>query len=251
MLRGIYAAASGMIAQRERLDVIADNLANVNTVAFKKAEPISRGFYQVFAREIGRFPSDRGSSDIPGGGSALDATAGDFSTGPIIDTGNPLDAAIEGSGFFVVETPAGERYTRAGNFSVDAEGRLVTQDGYFMRGQQGLIVARGARVQVSQAGDVLVDGEPVDRLLVVDFPRPYRLSKYGQNLYGAAEEVRQTQSPVQTPSLRVSALERSNVNPISELVLLMDTARTYEADQRIIQAIDESLNAAVNQIARA
>ncbi|MBI5117405.1 flagellar hook-basal body protein [Candidatus Poribacteria bacterium] len=250
MLRGVYAAASGMIGQRERLDVIADNLTNVSTAAFKRAEPISRGFYQVFAGEIRRFPSERGSGEIPGGGSALDATAGDFSIGSIIDTGNPLDAAIEGSGFFVVETPAGERYTRAGNFSLDAEGRLVSQDGYFVRGQQGPIVARGASVRLSQAGDVLVDGASVDRLLVVDFPRPYQLSKYGQNLYGAVEEVRQTQSPVQTSSLRVSALERSNVNPISELVSLMDTARMYEADQRIIQAIDESLNAAVNQIAR-
>ncbi len=251
MLRGMYAAASGMIGQRERLDVVADNLANVATVAFKRSESTTRGFYQVFAREIARFPSARGSVKIPGGGSALDAAVDDFSTGSIIETGNPLNAAIDGSGFFVVDTPAGERYTRAGNFSLSPEGRLITQDGYSVLGQRGPIVVRGGSIQLSPVGDVVVDGLPAERLLVVDFPAPYRLSKYGHNLYGATDDVRLQRSSVQSPGLRVAALEQSNVNPIAELVSLMDAARTYEADQRIIQALDESLNAAVNQIARA
>lgn len=250
MLRGIYAAAAGMISQRERLDVVANNLANVNTTAFKRSQPISRGFYQVFAEEIDRFPSLRGSSMIPGGGSALDATAEDFSSGSIIDTGNPLDVAIDGPGFFVIRTPAGERYTRAGSFTLNSNGQIVTRDGYPVLGQQGAIVTRGETVTISPGGDVMVDGDPAERLRIVDFPKPYKLSRYGRDLYGAAEEVRAAAAPVATPSLRAGALERSNVNTIEELAAMMDAARSYEAHQRVIIAFNESLDAAVNEIAR-
>ncbi|UCD57128.1 MAG: flagellar hook-basal body protein [Candidatus Hydrogenedentota bacterium] len=251
MLRGIYAAAAGMVTQRERLDVIANNMANVSTIAFKRAEPVSRGFYQVFAEEVVRFPPLRGSREVPGGGSALDATPDDFSPGAVVETGNQLDIAIDGLGFFVIRTPTGERYTRAGKFSLDSGGQLVTQNGHPVLGKQGPILIRGETVQISPEGDVLVDGAPAERIVVVDFPRPYRLSKYGQNLYGASEEVRQTRSTVAAPHLRVGALERSNVNTVAELTLLMDAARSYEAHQRVIQAFDESLDSAVNEIARA
>lgn len=251
MLKGMYAAASGMIAQRERLDAIANNTANVSTVAFKRAIPVSRGFYQVFAREITRFPAQRGSTEIPGGGSALDATTLDFSPGSISDTGNPFDLALDGSGFFVVQTPTGERYTRAGNFTLDAEGRLVTQNGHAVLGQEGPIIARGESALISPSGQVTVNGAPVEQLLIVDFPRPYQLTEYGQNYYTATEEVRRTRTVLEQPQLRVGALERSNVNPIAELIQLMDAARSYESHQRIVQAFDESLDAAVNEIARA
>ena len=250
MLRGIYAAAAGMITQRERLDVIADNTANVSTVGFKRADPISRGFYQVFADEIARFPGERGSTMIPGGGSALDATSQDFSPGPVIETGNPFDVAIDGPGFFAVRTPAGERYTRAGNFTLDAEGKLVTESGYSVLGQGGPIITSGENVQISQDGDVVVDGVPAERLLLVDFPRPYELVKYGRNLYGVAEDMRRTRTPAEGSLLRVGTLEHSNVNPINELVLMMDAARAYETHQRVVRALDETLDAAVNRIAR-
>ncbi|GAB4349025.1 MAG: flagellar basal-body rod protein FlgF [Candidatus Abyssubacteria bacterium] len=251
MLKGIYAAASGMITQRERLDAVANNVANVSTVGFKRTIPVSRGFYQVFAREITRFPAQRGSAEIPGGGAALDATALDFSPGAIIESGNPFDVALDGSGFFVVLTPAGERYTRAGNFTLDAEGRLVTQNGHPVMGREGPIVARGEDVRISSDGQVMVNGAPVEQLLVVDFPRPHRLTEYGENYYAAPAEVRQTRTVVEQVQLRVGALERSNVNPIVELINLMDAARSYESQQRVIQAFDQSLDAAVNEIARA
>ena len=250
MLPGLYAAAAGMIAQRERLDVIANNTANLSTTGFKRADPISRGFYQVFADEIARFPALRGSAEIPGGGSSLDLTSEDFSPGPIIDTGNPFDVAIDGSGFFVVRSPTGERYTRAGNFTLDPEGKLVTQNGYPVLGQGGPIITAGENVQISQDGDVLVDGVPAERILLVDFPRPYELLKHGRNLYGIPEYMSRTRAPAADSHLRVGALEYSNVNPINELTLMMDASRAYETHQRVIQAFDETLNAAVNEIAR-
>jgi len=250
VIRGVYTAAAGMVNQRERLDVIADNLANIDTVAFKRAEPISRGFYQVFAEEIARFPSGRGSEEIPGGGSALDSTSGDFSPGSVVDTGNPLDVAIDGPGFFVVRTPSGERYTRAGNFSLNFDGRLVTQSGYSVLGEQGPIMVMGETVEISPGGDVMVDGAAAERIRIVDFPRPDSLTKYGRNLYGAVESIRRTGVPVAAPNLRVGALESSNVNPLTELVSMMDAARSYEANQKVILALNESLDAAVNEIAR-
>ncbi len=251
MLRGIYAAASGMITQRERLDVVANNLANIGTTGFKRARPVSRGFYQVFAREIGRSPSQRGSADIPGGGSALDETSDDFSPGSIIETGNPLDAAIEGPGFFVIRTPAGDRYTRDGGFTLSSDGRIVTKNGNPVLGEQGPIITGAGVVTISPSGDVMVDNVPAERIRVVNFPKPYKLSRYGHNLYGATDEIRRTATPVENPSIRAGALERSNVNPIEELVSLMDAERTYEAHQRIIVGLNESLDAAVNEIARA
>ncbi len=251
MHRGIYAAASGMITQRERLDVIANNLANISTVGFKKAEPVSRGFYQVFGDQVARFAPERGSPEIPGGGTMLDATTEDFSPGIIMETGNPLDVAIDGSGFFVVDAPAGERYTRAGNFSLDSEGRLVTQNGHPVMGRQGPIVAQGDTVKITPDGDILVDDAATDRLMLVDFPTPSMLSKAGQNLYSATDDVRRTMSTPGGPLLRVGALERSNVNIVSELTLMIDAARSYETHQRVISAIDEALDATVNEIARA
>lgn len=250
MIRGVYAAAAGMITQRERLDVIANNVANINTTAFKRSQPISRGFYQIFSEEIGRFPSQRGSAEIPAGGSALDETSEDFSPGAIVETGNPLDVAIAGPGFFVVGVAAGERYTRAGNFSMNSEGWLVTQNGDPVLGKQGPIITHGDSVSISPSGDVIVDGTPAERIRIVDFPGPYQLIRYGRNLYGADEETSRMSAPVAAPNLRAGALEQSNVNPIAELTAMMAASRSYEAHQRIIIAFNESLDAAVNEIAR-
>lgn len=250
MLPGVYAAASGMITQRERLDVISNNVANIGTTAFKRSEPVSQGFYQVFAEQIGRFPPQRGSTEIPGGGAVLDTAAKDFSPGSVVETGNPLDVAIDGPGFFVVRTPVGERYTRAGNFSLSSDGQLVTQTGEAVLGEQGPILVQGESLSISSTGQVMLDGEPVDRIRVVDFPLPHRLRRYGRNLYGADEETTRMRVSLAEPNLRAGALELSNVNAITEITNLMDAARTYEAQQRIIVAFNESLDAAVNDIAR-
>ncbi len=250
MLRAIYSSASGMIMQAKRLDVIAENVANVDTPAFKRAEPVTRGFYQVFEREIARFPSERGSTEVPGGGSLIDATSTDFSPGSFEMSGNPLDLAIDGPGFFVVRTPSGERYTRAGNFSLNSRGELVTQNGEEVMGEKGpIIVPPDQKVEISPDGDVMANGVAEERILVVDFPKPYTLTKYGRNLYAAGEKEAAARSSVTDVHLQVGALEGSNVNPIKELVAMIETERSYDSGQRTIQALDESLNAAVNRIA--
>jgi flagellar basal-body rod protein FlgG len=250
MLRGIYTSASGMIAQGRRVDIISNNLANVATTSFKRSEPAIRGFHQLFSKESQRHPAARGTDQVPGGGSAVDATMEDFSPGPIIDTGNPLDVAIDGSGYFVVQTPFGNRYTRAGNFSLNSLGHLVTAEGYPVLGQEGPIMVQGENVKIAANGDVLVNGIPAETIALVDFPKPYPLVPYGKSLYGATEAGARAVVPAPETHLRVGALEGSNVNPISELVSLMSAARSFETSQRAVQALDESLDAAVNRIAR-
>jgi flagellar basal-body rod protein FlgF len=250
MLRGIYTSASGMIAQSRRVDIISQNIANVSTTGFKRSEPATEGFYQVFSQEIMRSPAMRGSQVIPGGGSALAATVEDFSPGPISESGNPLDVAIEGPGFFVVRTPFGDRYTRAGNFSINSEGQLVTSDGYPVLGRQGPILIQGENVRISPYGDVLVNEVPGEKITIVDFPKPYPLVPFGNALFGATEDGARGAFAVPEPRLRVSALEGSNVNSIFELTALMTAARSFETSQRVVQAFDESLDAAVNRIAR-
>jgi flagellar basal-body rod protein FlgG len=238
-----------MIAQGRRVDVISNNIANVNTAGFKRSDPLIRGFHQVFSEEIMRNPAARGSQRVAGGGSALDATTEDYSPGPIIESGNPLDVAIDGPGFFVIRTPLGDRYTRAGDFSLNSWGQLVTKEGYPVLGRQGPITLRGEDVRISANGDVLVDDIPAETIAVVDFPKPYPLVPFGNSLFGATDGGRSA-VPVQEPLLRVASFEGSNVNPISELAALMTAARSFETNQRIVQALDESLNAAVNRIAR-
>ncbi|RJP26163.1 MAG: flagellar hook-basal body protein [Candidatus Abyssobacteria bacterium SURF_5] len=250
VLRGIYTAASGMIAQGRRVDVISNNLANVGTTGFKRSQPAIRGFHQIFSREIMRYPPARGIDNVDGGGAAVNATIEDFSQGPTIESGNPLDLALEGPGFFVVRTPLGDRYSRAGNFSLNSLGHLVTREGYPVLGREGPIIIHGETVRISANGDVLVNDVPAETILVVDFPKPYPLTPYGDSLFGATEAGATASFVVPDPRVRVGALEGSNVNPIAELVSLMSAARSYESSQRAVQALDESLDAAVNRIAR-
>jgi flagellar basal-body rod protein FlgG len=110
---------------------------------------------------------------------------------------------------------------------------------------------QGSNVFISPGGDIVVDDIPADRLRIVDFPEPHRLTRHGHNQFIADEQTILTRRTIDTPTLKAGALERSNVNPIAELVSMMDAARSYEAHQRIIVAFNESLDAAVNDIARA
>ena len=129
MISGLYAAANGMISMEDRQAIIANNIANAATPGFRRQEGVLKGFYEVLLGELGS-AQRYDQSTSPGGGITLDQSFTDLAGGPIGTTGNPLDVAIAGPGYFVVETPAGQRFTRNGRFTVDAEGELATSDGY-------------------------------------------------------------------------------------------------------------------------
>jgi flagellar basal-body rod protein FlgF len=174
-------------------------------------------------------------------GALLTTTYTDLQPGPLMRTGNPLDVAIEGEGYFAVQTPAGIRYTRNGAFSLNAEGILITREGFPVLGTQGVIrLPRSATLEIGEDGSLRIDGKVVDRLQIVQ--GTMRKDTNGW-LVGNA-------TPVATPRLITGMLEGANVNIVREMVEMIEYLRAYETHQRAIQAQDETLGRAINEIAR-
>jgi flagellar basal-body rod protein FlgF len=228
-----------MLAQQQMLDVIANNLANINTTGFKSdrvtfREALDRSVYSTGDRQprlLGRL----------GSGALVEGSAFTPDQGPSIPTGRTIDVAIEGEGFFTVRTPQGLRYTRDGSFLVDSQRRLVTKDGNLVVGQNGdITMPPGSDAGISDTGIVMVNGQKVDSLAIVTG----RLKKQGKGLYAGSPQ------PVATPTLKAGALEGSNVSAIQEMVRMIETMRVFDANQRVVQAQDETLQKAVNDLAR-
>jgi flagellar basal-body rod protein FlgF len=239
MIRGLYVAAEGMAARQKAQDVLAMNLANVNTTGFKADRPV---FETALQRTLYRV---EGTGATPIGtlsaGALLTTTYTDLQPGPLMRTGNPLDVAIEGEGYFAVQTPAGIRYTRNGAFSLNAEGILITREGFPVLGTQGVIrLPRSATLEIGEDGSLRIDGRVVDRLQIVQ--GTMRKDTNGW-LVGNA-------TPVATPRLITGMLEGANVNIVREMVEMIEYLRAYETHQRAIQAQDETLGRAINEIAR-
>ncbi|NLU10231.1 MAG: flagellar basal-body rod protein FlgF [Tepidanaerobacter acetatoxydans] len=257
MIRGLYTGASGMLSEMSRTDVISNNLANVNTSGFKKDRAIFRALPEM---NIHRFDDpitvglDRVIDPRPfigmlGTGAMLDEINTDFSQGAIKVTSNPLDIALRGEGFFEVQTPEGIRYTRDGSFTMDREGYIVTSDGYYVLGENGpVLLPQEGDIVISQQGEVTVSGQFVDRLRIVNFADQGQLIKQGSNLYNSQTPMIQADDEV--VQVVQGALEGSNANTISEMVDLITAFRAYEASQKVIQTHDETLDRAVNDIAR-
>lgn len=254
MIRGLYTSASGLMAEMARTDVISNNLANINTVSFKKDRAIFRAFPEMNINRIDDpaaiTPRDkidpRPFIGVLGTGAMVDEISTDFSSGTIENTSNPLDLALSGDGFFEVQTPAGLRYTRDGSFTRNEQGYLVTSDGYYVLGQNGPVkLPEGSDLSINSRGEIFSGGNFVDRLAVVSFADLRQMSKEGDNLYST------NQQPVFSNSEVIQgALEGSNVNPIGEMVDMITAFRAYEANQKVVKANDDTLSRAVNDIAR-
>ncbi len=228
MASGIYTAMSGAVAQSQALDVTANNIANADTTGFR-AERVS------FAEALSQKP-DMIHVGIAG-------AAPDSSRGPMRDTGNPLDCAINGDGFFGVQTPQGVRYTRAGDFRMDDEGRLVTADGHPVRAQGGgeLSVPPGvAELHIEGDGSLVADGNPVGQIEVAQFA-PGGLQRAGQNLFVAAAGARPLGGREQ-PEIMSGTLEGANFEVVRGVIDLVKISRVYEALHRMVESykqIDE------------
>jgi len=244
MNSGMYAAVSGNLAAMRRLDVISNNLANANTAGFKKDKMSFEGLLAGAANP----PA------VPQGSTAdpilqKENIYIDYSSGPISQTENTLDLALDGDGFFAVTTPEGTAYTRQGNFHLSADGNLVTADGYPVQGQGGgTIRIQGNRVEIDAKGVVSVDGTPSGTISMVDFDKPYNLTKTGSALFIPAGQ----QSPRQNIATQVlqGHLEGSNVESISEMVQMIETNRYFEACQRVIRGYDDMASKAANELGK-
>lgn len=236
----LYTAYLGMRARQRALDANANNIANTSTAGYK-GERTTYASVEAAAAE-GSQPAEATSATsatspaVSQGPRALGVLAGnstDFSVGPLRETGRPLDAAIEGEGFFVVQTPRGTRYARAGNFTLDSSGQLVTPAGDLVVGETGPITVPAGNVAIGQDGTVSVNGQTIDKLKLVRFDNPASaLLKEGGSLFaptGAAQ-------PLAAERARVvqGALEASNVNGVTELVSMMQNGREFDSLQRAI-----------------
>ena len=237
MIKGIYISAASMSPRMFRQEVAANNLANINTVGFKR----DRIFLTTLVQ------ADQALSQQETGIAGQIIT--DYEEGPLNRTGNPLDLALMGDGFFTVDTPQGVRYTRNGHFALNIDGQLVTSEGFSVLGEDGPVVIQGENVLIGEDGEITVDGKVVDRLLITDFEKPYHLKKLGDSLFvprsdGEAEGI------AENVVMRQGFLEGSNVRAVEEMVRMITLYRNYESDQKAIQYQNEVLGKAVNEVGR-
>lgn len=243
MNSGMYSALSGNLAAMKRLDIISNNLANVNTPGYKKDKMT---FESMLAGPVNPPAVPQGMTADPI--LQKENIYIDHVAGPVSQTGNPLDLFIEGDGFFVIQTPAGEAYTRQGNFSRAADGTLVTADGFPVMGQGGAIRIQGSQIDIDAKGVVTVDGIPSGTISIVDFPKPYNLTKTGSARFIPADA--QVTPQPSTAGVRQGNLEGSNVETITEMVQMIETSRYFEACSKVIKGFDDMAAKAVNELGR-
>lgn len=226
--------ATGFQKQMHVFDVISNNLSNVQTAGFKRDVPV---FREVLATSKGRVLRQ-----------TKEEVQTVFEQGDLQRTGNPLDLAIEGEGFFRVKTPSGVRYTRAGNFRMNREKTLIHESGFPVLGRQGEVTLRGREIVVEKNGSVKADGVEIDQIVPVTFRDLSLLKREGHGLFrleGSAAEV-----PAEESSVLQGSLELSNVNPVQEMVKLIDCLRSYESCTKMIHSNDEMDSKASNEIGR-
>lgn len=243
MNSGIYGAVSGSLAAVNKLDVLANNLANVTTPGYKK----DRIRFESVLASAGAAGADDGVQESPM--LVQEAFSVDFTAGDIKHTGNTFDLALDGDGFFVVNTPEGKAYTRQGNFRIDANGKLVTSDGYEVLGGGAPILIRGGSVSFDPQGKMFVEGVETGRIDVVDFPQPYDLAKAGSALFVPKTPDAASRAATGTKVMQ-GKLEGSNVNAVEEMVRMIEATRASESCQRLIQNYDQMTSKAVNELGK-
>jgi flagellar basal-body rod protein FlgF len=227
--------------QWQRHEILANNLANVSTPGFKRDD------LAIVPDAVAAATRSANVLALPSGGSLLQWT--DFSQGHIQGTGRGLDAAINGPGFFAVDSPAGMRFTRAGSFTVDRDGVLVGPTGTPVHGRGGPITVTSSNVTINAAGEVIDGGRVVGTLRVVDFPKPYRFMKEGQGLFAPVDPTVEL-TDAQGYEIAGGALEASNVGTVQMMVTMIDVLRTYEAAQRAMQAVEQANQHATSDIGK-
>lgn len=244
MIPGLYSSAAAMAIEAMRPEAIASNLCNLNTYGYKEVLS-SRSFEQALSA------AELASLGQPfmrvWGGVLVDGSKYNLAQGSLTYTGNPLDLALVGDGFFCINTADGDRYTRGGVFNRDADGYLVTIQGDQVLGEDGPIQLDPGTVTVDSVGNISVDGTEVDRLKLVTFEDPEVLEAVGRGLYDCGSA---TPSSADNVLVRPGCLEESNVDVTTALVGLMTAQRSYETSLKLFQLQDSTLERAVNQVGR-
>ena len=264
MIRGWYTGASGMNAQQNRLDAISNNLANVDTAGYKRDITVSKSFPELLIRRANfdgmyEIPNGMGSADAApvigkvGLGVETNENYIDFSQGSFKISNTNTDIAFTGKGFYSIQTPLGERYTRNGNFLIGKEGILETKDGYPVLGEKGIIRLADDKFTVNEDGVLISqEGEEIDRFKVVRFDNERYLKKMGESLYSSND----ISGPAhiaeddERPGFLQGYTETSNVNVVNEMVQMIEINRAYEANQKTIQSEDTMMSTLWSKVAQ-
>jgi flagellar basal-body rod protein FlgG len=275
---GLWTSVSGAASQAQNVDIIANNLANADTLAFKKDQPTFKKYLAVAERDHGAADispapiKDKDLYPIDGRDQAfvvVDGTYTNFKQGGLRVTQSPLDVAMDGPGFLEVSTPGGVRFTRQGSLKTAPDGRLVTTDGHpVLAAQPGGLAAqqaggapagdaarfinlrdRGKHLTITAAGEIYSGEDLVARLSVVEFQDQNMLRKAGGGLYDNKRPGNALQAPPQT-IVRQGALEISNVNPVEEMTNLIKANRLFEHDMKAMKTYGDLMGREANDIGK-
>ncbi|MEJ5350745.1 MAG: flagellar hook-basal body protein [Melioribacteraceae bacterium] len=235
MIKGIYTVARSMDQRAKNIDIISNNLANINTTAYKREIPFSEYINEAGESQVRKLTSQQ--------------------QGELVLTSNPLDFAINGKGFFVVKSDDGTiELTRNGRFQISDEGYLVDAQGRKVLGKNGGIFLedtlrqKGSEILVSTAGEIKIDEHYIDTLLVVKVDDPEQLTRSGESNFLITDE-NYTEASQDEYKISQGYLEESNANPILEMEAMIQLNKAYERSQKVINALDQSLDHA-NQIGK-
>lgn len=268
MVKGLYTAYSGMMNEQNRMDVLANNLANAATTGFKKEGTTSQAFDDVLAYKIkdksavANLPKRMGVNTP---GVKIGENYTDWTEGSLHETGNTYDVALTGEGFFTVEFRSkphtdpftGEqregvasiKYTRDGTFKLDTNGYLVTADGDRVLGTNNQYIRLDPlkKTVIDDYGNIMQNDQRIARLQITDFTDYNYLEKYGENYYQPVEGF--TTRPAEAKVYQ-GYLEMANIQVVEEMVNMIAIQRAYESNQKLIQTYDSSLQIAANQIGK-
>lgn len=256
MLRGLYTSALAMTTNMQRMDVVSNNIANIDTNGFKKDTAITQSFSEELMKRINdpqysfySVPEDVGGVSL---GVFVQSVHTNFTEGSLKKTENSLDLAITGDGFFVVQKAdengiPTEHYTRDGAFTLAASGLLMTKDGFPVIGEGGTVIVPDGEIVIDDVGNIYANDTFVDKLKLVDFSNKDTLRKMGSNLYKRIDET--TETPF-NGMVEQGFVEGSNVNSVKEMVDMISLSRVYEANQKVITTTDTTLQRAVNDLGR-
>ncbi len=236
-------AVSRQIALGAQMETVANNLANMNTPAFKSQS-------LLFAAML---EGQEGFIDDPLGPVAFNQTLGtyvDFSAGSLASTGNPLDVGISGEGFFSVETPDGVRYSRNGRFALGPGGELIDSSGNKVLGNGGgpLVIPEATDISIATDGTISANGAVVGRLGIVSFDETHRLERTGDGLYDAGD---MAATPMEAPEVAQGMIEQSNVSAVHEMTRMVEVSKEYQRITRLIEQESERQRLALQRLSRA
>lgn len=265
--KGIYSALSGSLAQSLKIDTIANNIANVNTTGFKKDQQTFGEYLTAVEKQPVQLKSAKPSNSLDNfynmngtDKSFVDSTGTftNFEQGSLKHTGGKLDVAIDGEGFFEIQTPQGVRLTRAGNFTVNSNGELVNKDGHYVmlesnseneeNGAATAQFSQGSQPYISDSGDVFDGEKKIGRLSIVKVDNPDSLQKVGNNNFDIKPNMESGKNSIQYASLKQGYLETSNVNIVAEMTDMIMAQRVFEGTQKAIQAYDQMEDKLINQV---